>query len=79
MKTLQKALVLYITGRTLEELVKTGQAESMKTVMLGDRIFDRVIEKEMIFLDATSRYNIKQREEKRRIHFKTVYNIGLNI
>jgi NAD(P)H dehydrogenase (quinone) len=79
MKILQKAFFLCITGRTIDDLVKTGLAESMKTVMLGDRIFDRAIEKEMIFLDATSRFNIKQREEKRKLHLKTIYDIALNI
>lgn len=78
MKTLQKALFMCITGHTTEDLVRTGQADSMKTVMLGDRIFDRANKKEMIFLDGVSRYNMQQREEKRKAHLKTVYDIGVN-
>jgi NAD(P)H dehydrogenase (quinone) len=79
MKTLQKALLLCITGRSIEELIKTGQAESMKTTMLGDRIFDRALDKEMIFLDGVSRFNMKNRKEKGENHLERVYNIGMNI
>lgn len=41
MKKLDKALVLCVAGHTTERLDEYGHLESMKRVMLGDRIFDR--------------------------------------
>ncbi|MCK7527132.1 MAG: hypothetical protein MZV64_60745 [Ignavibacteriales bacterium] len=41
MKKLKKAIVLCIAGHTLEHLKEYGHYDAMKTVMLGDRIFDR--------------------------------------
>jgi NAD(P)H dehydrogenase (quinone) len=55
MKQLEKGLVMVSAGNTMEYFHRTGILEAMKKVMLQDRLFDRVKEKEMIVLDATSR------------------------
>jgi NAD(P)H dehydrogenase (quinone) len=55
MKQLEKALVLVSAGNTLEYFDTTGLGDAMKKVMLVDRMFDRVKQKEMIIFDATSR------------------------
>lgn len=55
MKKLKKALVFCVTGHTIEHLKEYGHYESIKTVMLGDRIFDRADCKELIILDGTAK------------------------
>ena len=44
MKKLDKALIIAIAGHTIENLKEYGHLQSMKTVMLGDRLHDRVAE-----------------------------------
>lgn len=76
MKQLEKALFIAITGRSIEELNKFKQAQAMETVMLGDRINNRAKEKQIVFLDDTSRYNMDLRNIKGKKHLETVYNFG---
>ena len=57
MKMLEKGLVLCSAGNPLERLEQFGLLESMKKVMLGDRLFNRVKEAEFIVFDSTSREN----------------------
>jgi len=47
--------------------------------MLGDRIFDRVIEIKMIVLDGTSKANMEQRTKNSSKHLKTAYDAGINL
>ena len=75
MKTLEKGLVLCVAGNTLEYFEKTGLGEAMKKVMLEDRLFDRVKQKEMIILDAASR-ELTERELNRAKHLARAFEAG---
>jgi len=75
MKTLEKGLVLCVAGNTLEYFEKTGLGEAMKKIMLEDRLFDRVKQKEMIILDASSR-ELAERELNRAKHLKKAFEAG---
>ena len=57
MKVLDKALFLVTAGNTMERLVNFGLLDSMKKVMIGDRLFNRVKQAEFIVFDSTSREN----------------------
>ena len=57
MKMLEKGLILCSAGNPLERLEQFGLLESMRKVMLGDRLFNRVKEAEFIVFDSTSREN----------------------
>lgn len=63
-------------GHTLDHFKETGQYESMKTVMLGDRIYDRAEEKEMIILGGTTKFNQELRMINWEKHLKTAYDLG---
>ncbi len=79
MKLLYKALVLATTGRTLEDLIRSGQAQAMETVMLGDRVNYRAKEKQMVFLDGMSREEkLGSRAVNREKHLARVYQLGKN-
>ena len=57
MKMLEKGLILCSAGNPLERLEQFGLLDSIKKVMLGDRLFNRVKEAEFIVFDSTSREN----------------------
>jgi NAD(P)H dehydrogenase (quinone) len=50
--------------------------ESMKTVMLGDRLYDRVKRKEFILLDGMARQDANLRERNWHKHLETSYRAG---
>ena len=75
MKQLKKGLVFCVAGNTLEYFERTGLGDAMKKVMLDDRLFDRVKQKEMIVLDATSR-ELPERELNRAGHLRRVFEAG---
>jgi NAD(P)H dehydrogenase (quinone) len=75
MKQLEKALVICSAGNTMEYFHRTGLLEAMKKVMLNDRLFDRVKQKEMIVLDGTSR-EIPERERNWEKHLDRVFRAG---
>ncbi len=77
MRQLKKGLVMIITGHTMETLQAYGHLDSMKTVMLGDRLFDRVDHKEMIILDGMSRQEGQPRAQNADRHLETAYQAGL--
>ena len=77
MKKLDKALIMAVAGHTIENLKEYGHLQSMQTVMLGDRLHDRVTEKKMIILDAMTKYNAKLRTAKWDEHLETVYQLGV--
>lgn len=79
MKTLKKALFICSAGHTLEHLKQYGHLESMKTVMLEDRIFDRAKHKEMIILDGTTKGNLQLREDNWDKHLDKVYKVALSL
>ncbi len=57
MKLLDKAIILCSAGNSIEHLKQFGLLDSMKKVMLGDRLFGRVKKSEFIVFDCTSREN----------------------
>jgi len=73
MKRLKKALLFCVTGNTIEDLREHGLLESMKKVMLGDRIYDRAESKEMIVLDGTTKHKPEQRQKNWERHLERVY------
>ena len=75
MKQLKKGLVMCIAGNTLEHFERTGLGEAMKKVMLDDRLFDRVIHKEMIIFEETSR-ELPAREHNKKRHLKKAFETG---
>lgn len=79
MKKLKKAIFLVIAGHTLEHLKEYGHYDAMKTVMLGDRIFDRAETKEMIILDGTTKFNPELRQANWDKHLKTAFEAGKDL
>ena len=77
MKTLEKGLILCSAGNSMERLEETGILDSMKRVMLGDRLADRVRQAEFIVFDSTSRENAL-REKNRERNLNTAYELGKN-
>lgn len=75
MKLLDKALILCTAGNTKEYLEKYGLADSMRKVMLGDRLFNRVKEKEFVIFDGMTR-EFKSREENWDKNLATAYEKG---
>ena len=78
MKTLEKGLILCSAGNSLERLEETGILDSMKKVMLGDRLADRVKQAEFVVFGSTSREN-ELRERNRDSHLRTAYEKGFNL
>ena len=77
MKTLEKALFIACTGKTLASLEETGNKLAMETVMLGDRINQRAKEKQMVFLDGISHYDEELLQRMKPKHLETAYRSGL--
>ena len=75
MKTLEKGLVLCSAGNSIETLERTGLLESMKRVMLGDRLAGRVRHAEFVVFDCTSREN-DLREENWDKNLRCAYERG---
>ena len=75
MKTLEKGLILCSAGNPKERLEEFGILDSMKKVMLGDRLFGRVKQAEFVVFDNTSREN-QLREKNREQNLKTAYEMG---
>jgi len=78
MKQLEKGLVLCIAGNTREYFKRTGLGEAMERVMLQDRLFDRVRQKEMIIFEATSR-ETASREQNREKHLRQAFLLGAEL
>ncbi|BBF42387.1 NAD(P)H oxidoreductase YRKL [Lachnospiraceae bacterium KM106-2] len=77
MKTLKKVFMIAVAGKTQQALDETGEAQAMRTVMLGDRIRDRAIDKEMVLLDGITHWEEELRNSKMKEHLKTAYQLGL--
>ena len=75
MKLLDKAVILCSAGNPIEQLRQFGLLDSMKKVMLGDRLFGRVRETEFIVFDNTSREN-ELREKNWKKNLQKAYEIG---
>ncbi len=79
MKKLSKAIVICITGHSSEKLQEYGHLKSMQTVMLGDRLFDRVGESRMIVLDGMTRLDPERRANNLEKHLRTVYEAAISL
>ncbi len=55
MKMLEKGVILCSAGNPADKLEKLGLLRSMKKVMFGDRLFNRVKQKEFVLFAGTSR------------------------
>ena len=75
MKVLDKALILCSAGNPIEHLEEFGLLDSMKRVMLGDRLFGRAKQMEFIVFDNTSREN-ELREKNWDANLQKAYEIG---
>ena len=75
MKTLEKGLILCSAGNPLDRLEQSGILDSMKKVMLGDRLFGRVKQAEFVVFGNTSREN-ELREKKWDRNLETAYEKG---
>lgn len=75
MKMLEKGLILCSAGNPLDCLEEFGLLDSMKKVMLGDRLFNRVKQADFIVFDSTSREN-ELREKNWDENLKKAYEIG---
>ncbi|MBO4880520.1 MAG: NAD(P)H-dependent oxidoreductase [Firmicutes bacterium] len=78
MKTLNKGLILCSAGNPIDYLEETGILDSMKKVMLGDRLTGRVKQAEFVVFDSTSREN-PLREENWDKNLKAVYEKGKSL
>ena len=78
MKTLEKGLILCSAGNPRERLEEFGILESMKKVMLGDRLFGRVRQAEFVVFDNTSREN-ELRDRNWDQNLKAAYERGKNL
>lgn len=75
MKVLDKAISLCSAGNPIERLEEYGLLDSMKRVMLGDRLFERAKKMEFIVFDSTSREN-ELREKNWDANLQKAYKIG---
>jgi len=79
MKPLSKALVIAIAGNTEEALREQGRLQAMENVMLGDRIYDRALQKDFVLLGGTERNNAALRAQMLEQHLKTAYQLALEV
>ena len=77
MKLLDKAMILCSAGNTMEHLEQFGLLDSMKKVMLGDRLFGRAKETGFVVFGSTSREN-ELREQNWDSNLQKAYDIGKN-
>ena len=78
MKTLEKGLILCSAGNPLDRLEQSGILDSMKKVMLGDRLFGRVKQAEFVVFGNTSRENELRKQNWDR-NLATAYEKGKNL
>ncbi len=75
MKMLDKALFMCTTGHDLITLEQFGFLESMKNVMLGDRLAKRVGKSDFVVFDGMSKEK-KSRQDNLEKHLETAYRKG---
>jgi NAD(P)H dehydrogenase (quinone) len=61
----------------MKSLIETGEKSAMETVMLGDRIRNRVKEKEMVIFDNMTHWNEEARSENIPRYLSKAYEMGL--
>ena len=75
MKKLDKAVILCSAGNPIERLEESGLLDSMKKVMLGDRLFGRAKQTGFVVFDNTSREN-ELREKNWDMNIQKAYEMG---
>ena len=78
MKMLDKALFMCTTGHDFITLEQFGFLESMKNVMIGDRLAKRVGESDFVVFDGMSKEK-KSRQDNWEKHLETAYNKGFTL
>ena len=80
MKRLEKALMLVCMGGDKDDPVRVRQIAAMREVMLGDRIYDRAQEKDMVIFDRMTRGygNDEYRREKSAEFAEQAFLLGKN-
>ena len=78
MKVLKKAVILCSAGNSIEYLEETGLLESMKKVMLKDRLKDRAEKLDFIVFDQTSR-EYEYRTQNWEENMKRAYEAGKSL
>ena len=78
MKVLDKAIILCSAGNPIERLEQFGLLDSMKKVMLGDRLFGRAKETDFVVFDSTSREN-ELRQKNWDQNLQKAYEIGKDL
>lgn len=78
MKTLEKGMILCSAGNPLKRLEEFGLLDSMKKVMLNDRLFERVKEGEFVAFDSTSR-DKEEREANWDANLQIAYEKGRSL
>jgi putative NADPH-quinone reductase len=78
MKTLDKALILCTAGNQKSHLEKYGLLYSMKKVMLGDRLFNRVKDSEFCVFDGMTKA-YQSRDDNWDKNLQTAYEKGKNL
>ena len=78
MKMLDKALFMCTTGHDFITLEQFGFLESMKNVMLGDRLAKRVRKRDFVVFDGMSKEK-KSRQDNWEKHLETAYNKGFTL
>ena len=78
MKTLDKALFLVTAGNKMERLVQFGLLDSMKKVMLGDRLFNRVRTSDFVVFDGMTK-KLESRLEHWETNLQTAYEKGRDL
>lgn len=81
MKCLEKALFLVTMGGSLNDEIRQVQLEAMKTVMVGDRINNRVKKCEVYAFDRMTRGygNDAEREARSEVFCQRAYDLGKTI
>jgi len=78
MKTLDKALFLVTAGNKMERLLQFGLLDSMKKVMLGDRLFNRVRTSDFVVFDGMTK-KLESRLENWDANLQTAYRKGRDL
>ena len=68
MKVLDKAMILCAAGKPIEQLEEFGLLDSMKRVMLGDRLFGRANQTEFIVFDNDALHRIYKTSGEKGTH-----------
>ncbi|MDR1264381.1 MAG: NAD(P)H-dependent oxidoreductase [Propionibacteriaceae bacterium] len=75
----RKALALCAAGHTVEQLRETGLYQSMRAVMLADRVFDRADAKQFHLFDGSEAMTGDEWQRARQRHLQQAHKLGREI